>query len=350
MASITLRSVKGSPLTNNEIDANFTNINNEVATKLTATSYTAADVLSKLLTVDTDAAGINASTLLGRASDTANTANTVVLRDASGNFSAGTITATLTGNVTGNVTGTVTNGVVTTGSYSNPTWITALAGSKVTSIPNSSLTNSSITINGSAISLGGSINSLAASNTWTGQQTFIDNQFRIIDDSDNTKVLSFQVSNIATGTTRTLTAPNETGTIATQAWTTSNHLPLTGGTLTGRLTLVSTTPTNASHATTKSYVDSLAYVITSGAGDNVGYTGGFNDASNYLDVFPPSGKTMSNIVAFIPSIRMIHFSGDVNGDDSMRCVYAYQSDRIRVWTQNTEMRAVAAVNWLAVWR
>ena len=38
-------------------------------------------------------------------SDTANTVNTLVRRDASGNFAAGTITATLTGNVTGNVTG-----------------------------------------------------------------------------------------------------------------------------------------------------------------------------------------------------------------------------------------------------
>ena len=38
----------------------------------------------------------------------ANTANKVVARDGSGNFSAGTITANLTGNVTGNVTGDVT--------------------------------------------------------------------------------------------------------------------------------------------------------------------------------------------------------------------------------------------------
>ncbi len=35
----------------------------------------------------------------------ANTASTVVIRDASGNFSAGTITANLTGNVTGNISG-----------------------------------------------------------------------------------------------------------------------------------------------------------------------------------------------------------------------------------------------------
>ena len=43
--------------------------------------------------------------LIGGTSTSANTANTVVKRDASGNFAAGTITATLTGNVTGNLTG-----------------------------------------------------------------------------------------------------------------------------------------------------------------------------------------------------------------------------------------------------
>ena len=49
-----------------------------------------------------------------------------------------TITGTFTGNITGNVTGnvsgnagTVTNGVVTTGSYADPAWITSLAASKV---------------------------------------------------------------------------------------------------------------------------------------------------------------------------------------------------------------------------
>ena len=59
--------------------------------------------------------------------------------------------------VTGN-SATVTNGVYTSGSYSNPTWITGLAGSKVTAIPNSSLTNSTI----SGISLGANLANLTA--------------------------------------------------------------------------------------------------------------------------------------------------------------------------------------------
>ena len=54
--------------------------------------------------------GLDADLLDGYSSATANTANTIVLRDASGNFSAGTITATLSGNAS-----TVTNGFYTTG-------------------------------------------------------------------------------------------------------------------------------------------------------------------------------------------------------------------------------------------
>lgn len=93
------------------------------------------------------------------------------------------IAPTFTGNLVGNAD-TVTNGVYTSGSYSNPSWITALAGSKITgavplatlvtngiyttdtgtvtntmlagSIANNKLLNSSITINGNLVSLGGS--------------------------------------------------------------------------------------------------------------------------------------------------------------------------------------------------
>lgn len=97
MATITLRSTKGSPLTNTEVDNNFTNINNEVATKLNSSSYTAADVLAKLITVDGAGSGLDADLLDGLTSSSANTASTIVARDASGNFSAGTITANLTG-------------------------------------------------------------------------------------------------------------------------------------------------------------------------------------------------------------------------------------------------------------
>jgi hypothetical protein len=113
MATITLRSTKGSPLTNTEVDNNFSNLNTEVGTKLTATDYTAADVLTKIKTVDGAGSGLDADLLDGYSTATANTVNTVVLRDGSGNFSAGTITAS---NFSGPVTSsnvTITGGSVT---------------------------------------------------------------------------------------------------------------------------------------------------------------------------------------------------------------------------------------------
>ena len=60
-----------------------------------------------------------------------NIPNTLVLRDALGDFEASIITASFVGNLTGNAS-TATNGVVTTGSYPNPVWITTLDGSKIT--------------------------------------------------------------------------------------------------------------------------------------------------------------------------------------------------------------------------
>jgi microcystin-dependent protein len=68
MTTIYLRSTKGSPLTNTEVDANFSNLNTD--------KIEVADAVAE------------------------NTANKVVKRDANGNFSAGTITATLNGSAT----------------------------------------------------------------------------------------------------------------------------------------------------------------------------------------------------------------------------------------------------------
>jgi hypothetical protein len=59
---------------------------------------------------------------------------------------------------------------------------------------------------------------------------------------------------------------------------------------------------------------------------------------------------MSDLVAFIPSIRRIYFAGGVNGDDALRCEHSELSDRIRVYVQNTEQRYYPYANWLAVWR
>ena len=112
MATIVLRSVKGSPLTIAEADANFDNLNSEVGTKLTATDYSASDVLTKIKTVDGSGSGLDADTLDGLNSATANTVSTIVARDSSGNFSAGTITATAFSGTFNGVAG-ITSGSIT---------------------------------------------------------------------------------------------------------------------------------------------------------------------------------------------------------------------------------------------
>ena len=136
--------------------------------------------------------------------------------------------------------------------------------------------------------------------------------------------------------------------------TDNTKVALAGSTMTGYLTL-NGNPVNALHATPKQYVDSRLpqYTIISGASYSIsGFTnqvGSFNDGANYFDVYPPAGKSMGNLVAFIPSIHVVHYAGGVDGNDSIRCTYSYFGDRIRVYVQNTEQRSTPAANYLVIW-
>lgn len=139
----------------------------------------------------------------------------------------------------------------------------------------------------------------------------------------------------------------------------AGNVAKSGDSMSGYLTLVGS-PINANHAATKSYVDAAAaYTITYGNTNysTSGFTnqvGSWNFTRNHFDVFPPFGKSIGNLVAFIPSIAVIHYAGGVNGDDSMVCtwgwVFVSGGYRIRVYVQNTEQRSTPAANWLAIWR
>lgn len=72
-----------------------------------------------------------------------NTAQTLTNKTITGTFS-GNITGNVTGDVSGNA-GTVTNGVYTSGTYSNPSWITGLAWSKISSAPLTTPTATTVT-------------------------------------------------------------------------------------------------------------------------------------------------------------------------------------------------------------
>lgn len=83
--------------------------------------------------------------------------------------------------------------------------------------------------------------------------------------------------------------------------------------------------------------------------ENMQILSGYNVGTTTY-VYPPEGYTMDNLLAFIPSMRTFHYSGDVNGDDSSYCYWGIEETRIKITCYNTEQRANPQVNWLAIWR
>lgn len=160
MSQLILRSGRTSPLTIAEVDANFSNLNTD---KLEVSQYTGSIILTKLKDVDGVGSGLDADLLDGLNTASTNLPSTVVIRDSSGNFSAGQISASafignLTGNVTGAVTGTATNstqlGGVAAASYAllasptltgTPLAPTAAAGTNTTQIATTAFVRTAIT-------------------------------------------------------------------------------------------------------------------------------------------------------------------------------------------------------------
>jgi hypothetical protein len=77
----------------------------------------------------TNGDGVSGNPTVASNATSANTVSTIVARDGSGNFSAGTVTANLSGNVTGNVAGNVTGNVTgnVSGTAANVTGTVAVA-------------------------------------------------------------------------------------------------------------------------------------------------------------------------------------------------------------------------------
>jgi hypothetical protein len=82
-------------------------------------------------------------------------------------------------------------------------------------IPNSQLANSSITVGSTGIALGSSATTITGLTSVTSNAVVTnDSGFRVRNTADNTKLLAFDVSGVTTSTTRTLTIPDSSGTIA----------------------------------------------------------------------------------------------------------------------------------------
>lgn len=90
------------------------------------------------------------------------------------------------------------------------------------SIANSNLANSTITIGSSSVALGSSQTTFTglASITSTAVVTN-DSGFRVRNNSDNTKIVALDCSGITGSTTRTMTVPDSDGTISTESFATA---------------------------------------------------------------------------------------------------------------------------------
>jgi hypothetical protein len=259
----------------------------------------------------------------------ANTASKVVARDSSGNFAAGTITANLTGNVTGTVFGNVTGSAALN---------VAKTGDTMTGDLNIIKDNAWLTLDSPSINSEGEYQAAGISLGESGVKGSASLHFTYTGDG---------FGHIGMGPVNQSTSLPAYEAI--RLYYLDNTVRILGRATIGAL------PTDYWHVTNKGYVDNKLpqYTFVSGAQYSTsGYTnqvGSFNNGANFFDVFPPAGKTMGNIVAFIPSIHFIAFAGGVNGDDRLRCTYSYLGDRIRVYVQNTEQNGTPAANYLAIW-
>ena len=123
-----------------------------LSSSITAGAIVNADINASAAIADTKLATISTASKVSNSATTAtnaNTASAIVARDASGNFSAGTITASLSGNASTATTATTatTAGTVTTAAQPNITSLGTLT----------TLTVDDITINGSTISDSGDL-------------------------------------------------------------------------------------------------------------------------------------------------------------------------------------------------
>lgn len=267
MATIVLRSVKGSPLTIAEADANFDNLNTEVGSKLATATYTAADVLTKIKTVDGVGSGLDADLLDGlNSSNTDTTGNTVVTRS-SGNFSAGTITAALVGNVTGNVTGNLTGTV--TGNATNVSGTVAInnggTGATTESTARTALGLGTLaTQASSAVSItGGSITGIAdiaIADGGTGSSTAIQARANLgLTIGSDIQPFSNNLTSIAAVNTHGFFVKDSAGTSITRSLAAGNNISITNA------DGVSANPTITGSSTPS--VDYIVKTGTDGSGD-----------------------------------------------------------------------------------
>ena len=243
-------------------------------TQLATTAHVFAERATALtLTNKTLTTAVLNGTVTGTSQATANTASTLVMRDASGNFAAGTITASLTGNVSGS-SGSTTGNAATVTTNANLT-------GHVTSVGNAAVLGSFTSAQ---------LATALTDETGTGAAVFATSPILV------TPALGTPASGVMTNVTGTATALNIGGNAAT-----ATNIPYSG--LTGTVpTWNQNTTGNAATATNASTVTTNANLT--GAVTSVGNAaslGSFTSAQLATALTDETG-TGANVFATSPTL------------------------------------------------
>jgi uncharacterized protein YjbJ (UPF0337 family) len=95
------------------------------------------------------------------------------------------------------------------------------------------------------------------------------------------------------------------------------------------------------------YRDNRYVQMVTGHTYNKGWGDGYN---SHVDIYPPAGFTMSQLVYFSVSPSWIMFSGDVNGDDTLSCVAYDYGSYIRCFCGNSEQRGYGTIAFYGLWK
>jgi hypothetical protein len=251
-----------------------------------------ADINASAAIADTKLATISTASKVSNSATTAasaNTASAIVARDASGNFTAGTVTANLTGNVTGNVTGNLTG---TASAATLAATATALATGRTISLTGD--------VTGTSASFDGTGN--ASITAAIGANTIVD--------ADINASAAIALSKLASDP---LARANHTGTqlaatvsdFDTQVRTSrldQMAAPTASVSLNSQKITSLATPTADGDASTKAYVDTSINNLIDGAPSTLDtlneIAAALADTANFSDtVVLKSGSTMSGALA-----------------------------------------------------
>ena len=258
-----------------------------------ATSIVNADISASAAIVDTKLATISTPSKVSNSATTAsdaNTASAIVARDASGNFSAGMITANVTGALTGNAS-TVTTNANLTGDVTSVGNATSIASGVIVNAD----VNASAAISYSKLNLTGSIleadlafslatqAELDAHEADTTSVHGITNTANLVATTDTATVtnamLAGSIVDTKLSTISTASKVSNSATTATDANTASTIVArdasgnFTAGTITAALTGNASTATSATSATTATSATSAttATNLAGGAGGSIPY-------------------------------------------------------------------------------